>query len=287
MPDRPRPFSRRAFLKAAAHVLGGLALAGPLAWLYSTRVEAHWLAVERLNLQLPRLPKSFDGFALAQFSDLHFGPFIGPEQVRAAVDATLALRPDAIVITGDFVSQLSNREAEMIVQELSRVSAPDGAFAILGNHDWWTDSVVVAEAVQRAGLTLLRNEHVQLRRGDEILYLAGVDDVWEQKADLPRALAGIADDAPVILLAHEPDFADTAAADGRVLLQLSGHSHGGQVIIPFLGPVALPYLAHKYPLGRRQVGGMQVYTNRGIGMIAPPVRFNCRPEITLFTLHPA
>lgn len=281
---RPPRLSRRAFLYTALGLGGGLVLSGPLGWLYATRVEPDWLQVERVRVSLPRLPKSFHGLTIAQFSDLHLGPFVSAKEVRAAVDATLHLEPDVIVVTGDFVSRLSHGEAEIVVEELSRLAAPEGVFAILGNHDWWTNSGVVSEAVQRAGLTLLRNSNVGLSREGETLYLAGVDDVWEEQADLPLALTGVPEDAPTILLAHEPDYADTVTEEPRVILQLSGHSHGGQVQIPFHGPLALPYLGQKYPVGLRQVGDLWLYTNRGIGVVSPPVRFNCRPEVTLFTL---
>jgi uncharacterized protein len=283
MPRSPR-LSRRAFLYTALGLGGGLALSGPLGWLYATRVEPDWLEVEHVRVSLPRLPKAFHGLTIAQFSDLHLGPFIGAKEVRAAVDAALQLAPDVIVVTGDFVSQLSHGEAEIIVEELSRLAAPEGVFAILGNHDWWTNSAVVSEAVERAGLMLLRNANIGLSRNGETLYLAGVDDVWEEQADLPLALTGVPADAPAILLAHEPDYADIVTEESRVILQLSGHSHGGQVQIPFHGPLALPYLGQKYPVGLRQVGDLWLYTNRGIGVVSPPVRFNCRPEVTLFTL---
>ena len=109
----------------------------------------------------------------------------------------------------------------------------------------------------------------------------------EEFEDLDAALEGAPDRSTVILLAHEPDFADRVAADGRVALQLSGHSHGGQVRLPFIGAPMLPHLGRKYPYGLRRVGSMWLYTNRGVGVIAPPVRFNCRPEVTLLTLQPA
>lgn len=284
MTQKPRPLSRRAFLLAARNLAGGLALTAAPAWWYATGLEPQWVAVERVPLALPRLPRAFEGLTLAQISDLHFGPVIQPAYIHAALEVLLGLKPDLIVITGDFVSTLERDEAEQVTRALQRLSAPQGVFAILGNHDWWTDAEVVAQAVTRSGVRLLRNSHIRLEQGNERLYLAGVDDVWEQKADLNRALDGIPADAAIVLLAHEPDYADAVARDGRVSLQLSGHSHGGQVQLPFIGPVALPYLGRKYPVGWRRLGGLQLYTNRGLGMISPPVRFNCRPEVTLFTL---
>jgi hypothetical protein len=190
------------------------------------------------------------------------------------------------LITGDFVTRIGKKENGWIVETLGRLrnAARDGVWGVMGNHDWWTNEEGVANAVQRAGVTLLRNAYTQLWRGGESLYLAGVDDYWEAKADLARALSDIPMGATTVLMAHEPDFADVAALDERVSLQVSGHSHGGQVRLPGLGALALPRHARKYPMGWYQVNRMQLYTNRGVGMITPAVRFNCRPEITLFTL---
>jgi predicted MPP superfamily phosphohydrolase len=120
--------------------------------------------------------------------------------------------------------------------------------------------------------------------GGELLYLAGVDDGWSGQPDLKAALDEHRGNTPVILLAHEPDLADAFARDGRVSLQLSGHTHGGQVRVPALGPIILPYLGQKYDQGLHRVNDMWIYTNRGLGVIPPPVRLNCRPEITEITL---
>ncbi len=284
MPEpRPAVISRRAFLRRAGVVGAGLAAAPSLLW-YGKDVEPGFLEVTRLKLDLPRLPSVFEGMTIAQLSDIHFGPFVKTSEVREAIDATMELRPDLVVVTGDFVTRVSYGEAGLIVQEFSRLSAPMGVYGILGNHDIWNDLELVADAIRRAGMTLLRNSNVSLEAGSDRLYLAGIDDVWETRDDLALALKGVPDRACAILLAHEPDFADAASADGRVVLQLSGHSHGGQIKMPFWGPLHLPPLARKYPEGLRQVGKMWLYTNRGIGVVSPPVRFNCRPEVTLFEL---
>lgn len=275
-----RPLSRRAFLR----LLGGLALIPPASWLYVAELELRWLQVERVNVSLPRLPRAFHGLTIAQISDLHIGPYIGAEEVRAAVEAVMDLQADVIVITGDFVSSLVHEEANIIETELAPLSAPLGVYGIMGNHDWWNDRKVVRRAVEQAGLTMLQNERVPLIRAGETLYLAGIDDFWQGKADLSKALTSLTADARVILLAHEPDYADLAARDPRILLQLSGHSHGGQVRLPFIGPLELPRYAHRYPLGLQKAGDLWVYTNRGIGVTGLPVRFNCRPEVTLLTL---
>ena len=135
-------------------------------------------------------------------------------------------------------------------------------------------------ALTDVGITVLRNVACKVADG---LWVAGVDDVWERYADLDLALTGVPPGEAVVLLAHEPDYADTAAADGRVGLQISGHSHGGQVRLPILGPPILPYLATKYDAGKYRVKDMWLYVNRGVGLISPAVRFNCRPEVTVLT----
>ncbi len=272
--------SRRAFLR----LLGGAALVPPVSWLYVAEVELRWLRVERVSVFLPRLPRAFHGLTIAQISDLHVGPYIGAEEVRAAVEAVMRLNADVVVITGDFVSSLSHGEAKIIETELTPLSAPLGVYGIMGNHDWWNDRKVVRRAVEGAGLAMLQNERVPLTRAGETLYLAGVDDYWQGKADLSKTLNGLTADAPVVLLAHEPDYADLVAHDPRVLLQLSDHSHGGQVRLPIIGPLELPRYAHRYPLGLQKAGDLWVYTNRGIGVTGLPVRFNCRPEVTVLTL---
>ncbi|MDW8326890.1 MAG: metallophosphoesterase [Anaerolineales bacterium] len=253
-------------------------------WRY--RLVPEQLTVERVTIRLPHLPRAFHGFTLVQLSDFHYGPLVEPASLSIAFDVARALRPDLFVVTGDFVSRLTRAEGEWLQRELSRLSATEGAFAVLGNHDWWEDGDRVAEAVEAAGVRVLRNEHVVLQRDGAALYLAGVDDVRAGADDLPCALHGIPPEACVLLLAHEPYFAETAARTGRVALQLSGHSHGGQVRVPILEPLILWGLGHhKYPRGLNRVSEMLVYTNRGLGVVGLPLRYNCPPEVTHLTLH--
>ena len=276
-----RGLSRRAFLRTL--VYGSATLGG----VYSCGFERRWLKVEHVTIPVPRLPAAFDGLTVAQFSDLHLGGQMGPGFIRQAVDVTLSLKPDLILLTGDYVSRVTHGEPDMIVQELSRLSAPEGVWAILGNHDHWNNADVVAEALRHAGVSLLRNANGALLRSGQRLWIAGVDDVLTHYHDLPRALQGIPEGAATILLAHEPDFADKAAKDARVSLQLSGHSHGGQINLPYLTGLALPRLARKYVRGLHHVGDLWLYTNRGLGTTGLPLRLNSRPEVTLFTLTTA
>jgi len=266
-------------MAAAGAELGAFALGGA----YTIGAEPYWLAVERVTVALSGLPDALRGLTIAQISDLHVGHFIGQKDVARAVDVVQSLHPSLIVVTGDYVT-IAAEHASLCAPELARLHAPLGAFFILGNHDHWTNAPVVTRILRDAGLSLLINEGRLVESNGAAFWLAGVDDVWERHADLERALAGAPKDVLKVLLAHEPDYADVVAADGRVSLQLSGHSHGGQVRLPFVGSPVLPYLAIKYPYGLRRIGRMWLYTNRGIGIVSPPVRFNCRPEVTLISL---
>ncbi len=251
---------------------------------YAMEIEPNWLKTERVPVKLSGLPPKFSGYTIVQLSDLHLSKYNQRGRIHTAVDQAMKLKPDLIVLTGDFVSSLNGGEAEQLSQELGHLTAPDGVYAVLGNHDWWTDAQVVATTLETAGVDLLRNSHVALRREGETVYLAGVDDIWEGHDDLQTALDGIPAGEMVILLAHEPDFADEVSRDGRVALQLSGHTHGGIVRFPGLPAFVTPYLGHKYVDGLFTLGTMQLYVNRGVGVIRPPVRFGSRPELTLITL---
>lgn len=272
--------TRRWFLKGlAGSVVAGLpAAAGAV---YVTYVEPNWPRLERVEVPLARLPAALDGFRVIQLSDLHRGPDVAQEDVARAVDLALRQEVDLVVLTGDYVSG-SASYASSCAEALSALLELGDVVACLGNHDHWTDADAVAQALADVGIDVLRNAARPVAQG---LWLAAVDDVWERQSDLDRALERVPAGAVVLLLAHEPDYADDVAADGRVDLQLSGHSHGGQVCLPLIGPPILPYLAHKYPAGLYEVDRMWLYVNRGVGLVAPAVRFNCRPEVTVLTLR--
>ena len=276
--------SRRSFLKAALGSTLGLGALGIGGTAYATRVEPYALEITHLTLPLPNLPPAFDGLTVAQISDWHLGDWMTSEHMLTIAEQVNALKPDVIVATGDFVSRIWRPTPSAITHSLEALQAPEGVFAVLGNHDHWTDADVVGSAIRDAGTVLLNNANQPLVRGDDALYILGVDDVWEQKANLGHALTGIPDGAATILLAHEPDYADHVAYTRRVGLQLSGHSHGGQVRIPGYGAPVLPHLGQKYDMGLYHVDGTLLYVNRGVGMISPHVRFNCPPEITHITL---
>jgi predicted MPP superfamily phosphohydrolase len=282
--------SRRQFLAAAA--FGGVGVVGLGAGdIYTQTCD---LSLSRININLPRLPPRLEGFRIAQLSDFHYDRYLDWHIIADAVQATNALQPDAVVLTGDFVTQgffaghhdlRSAHYAEPCAQILSGLRSRFGAFAVLGNHDWYTDPGIVTEALRAHGIQVLRNQAAPLEHDGARLWLAGVDDVLGGGDNLDQALRRVPSSEPVVLLAHEPDYADSVPGD-RVDLQLSGHSHGGQIVLPLIGRPYLPPLARKYVAGWRRIGKLQLYTNRGVGTIMLPARFNCPPEITLFTLRP-
>jgi predicted MPP superfamily phosphohydrolase len=286
--DGPPQLTRRGFLRwtLGAGLAALAAGAGGLG--YAIAREPGWLVVERETVRVDgaRLPAALEGLKVLHLSDLHWGRYTGQVEVRAAVEAANSQAPDLIVVTGDYVLH-SAAYAAPCARELSALQAPLGVFAIPGNHDYWTDIGTVLNELRRAGLTVLRNSSRRLEVKGAPLWLVGIDDVWERRHDLDAGLADVPTDEPVLLLVHEPDYADQVArAPHRVFLQLSGHSHGGQVNLPVLGRPILPWLGRRYPAGLQDVPGsaLQVYTSRGIGVIEPPVRFNCRPEVAALTL---
>ena len=281
--------SRRDFLKLLKTGAIDLALLAAGGGIYSFLVEPGLVRVESVSLKLRRLTPGFSGIRMAQISDIHMGGWMNAEHLQNVVDLVVAQKPDVLLFTGDFlIGHVFDADSEQAVRDLITILTPLAAsfpsFAILGNHDYWTDPEAVREVLRSCNIADLTNTVFTMTRGAEKLHLCGVDDIWEGDVRMDNVLGQIANDGAAILLAHEPDFADTSAATGRFDLQVSGHSHGGQVVIPFIGPPILPYLGRKYPSGLYQVGKMYQYTSRGVGMGRLPVRFNCPPEITLFIL---
>jgi predicted MPP superfamily phosphohydrolase len=257
---------------------------------YGALVEPGLFSVETVSLMLERLPASFSGLRVAQISDIHMGGWMDLDRFQQVADLTLAEKPDILLITGDFLlGDATMTDIGQAVDDLITVLSPltrsIPSFAVLGNHDYWADSEAVRKMLTLSGVTDLTNTVFTLTRDSDKLHLCGVDDVWEGNVCLEEVMAQLEDDSAAILLAHEPDYADISAATGRFDLQISGHTHGGQVAIPIFGPPVLPYLGQKYPSGLYKVGNMFQYTNRGVGMSRLAIRFNCPPEITVFELQ--
>jgi hypothetical protein len=283
-------FSRRDFLKMARYFFLSFFMVGSGGLAYGIFIEPEELDVKEVEIILPRLAHQFSGYRIVQFSDLHMGGWMNGERLRKVVDVVKKQQPDLVVITGDFFNgpvwdENLIHAADELVLELSRLTADFKTLGILGNHDYWSDAGEARKALQRCGVIEIGNGHYSLERDGQELHIAGVDDIWYEHDDLDEVLSKLPETGESILLAHEPDFADKSAKTGRFGLQLSGHTHGGQIVLPFIGAPVLPRLGQKYPAGLYKVGDMWQYTNRGVGM-SLPIRFNCPPEITVFTLKP-
>ncbi len=273
--------NRRGFLKLGAASLAA-GLVGGVGYAAFNDVSQD-LTVERVIVPIHSLPEALEGFTIAQLSDIHLRPLTKPLLVQRAVALTNSLKPDLVVLTGDFVW----REVESIFELapiIAELNARFGVYGIYGNHELWTDVDVIQAGMKQAGIPLLVNQGATLHVNGTALHLAGLDDGWSGNPDMEAAMENAPAGATTILLLHEPDLADTYSLDPRLALQLAGHSHGGQIRLPGIGALVLPYLAQKYDLGLYRVGEMWLYTNRGIGVTNEPIRLNCPPEITLLTL---
>lgn len=244
------------------------------------------LEVVRVELPAPGLPPALDGLRIAQLSDLHLEPFTKPEDIQRTVEACNALRPDLIALTGDFVTH-SAKPAGLLAEMLGQLEAPHGVFACLGNHDFWSGAPEVERALTERRITLLRNGGRVVPVGKEALHLAGFDSAYVGRPAVARTLDGWNPRHALVMLMHEPDAADGIAAAGVQGVQLSGHTHGGQLVFAGRPPSYLRRARHgkKYLAGRYDVGGLQLYVNRGIGCVGLPLRIGCPPEITEITLR--
>jgi predicted MPP superfamily phosphohydrolase len=269
-------------------------MAGASALGFDGFLESYQPHVVRVEIPLARLPEAFDGFTIAQLSDFHYDDYFSVVPIRKAVSMVNSGKPDLIVLTGDFVTapkiKTSSRRrraanvAGPCAAILYELQARLGKFAILGNHDREAGGERVTGLLADHQIPVLRNRSVPLERGAERVWLVGIDDVLKGLPDLGAAIEKIPAKETKILLAHEPDFADESSLQA-VDLQLSGHSHGGQIWIPGIGAPWLPALSKKYPRGLYKVGNLTLYTNIGIGTIDVAIRINCQPEITLITLR--
>ncbi|MEM9217802.1 MAG: metallophosphoesterase [Cyanobacteria bacterium P01_F01_bin.150] len=252
---------------------------------YVLHVEPNWIEIVPVTVDMPHLDPAFNGTRIVQISDTHMDKsWMTSQRLQRIVQVIEQQNPDLVVITGDLIDHDPVAASPLMIKPLTHLASQYPTFAVLGNHDYWGDPHPIRDALAKTPVNELANQVHTITRENAKLHITGVDDVWMKRDRLDLVLDQLPDDGAAILLVHEPDFADKAAATGRFDLALSGHSHGGQVRIPFKGAAWLPSYARRYPLGQYQVGNMTQYTNRGIGMSTLNVRFNCRPEITVFTL---
>jgi predicted MPP superfamily phosphohydrolase len=246
-------------------------------------LEPNNIVLERKQVRLTRLPNAFDGFRIVLLTDLHLHPFTTTSLIRRTVEISNALKPDLVLLGGDFVCGFAEAALEL-APILEGLNAKHGLFAVLGNHDHYRGARIVLEGLRRASIRVLMNEGVGLTIGEGSIYLAGVDSVSAGQPNPRAAFSAWKNEAVSLALVHEPDYIDQLSRLVQVDLQLSGHTHGGQVRVPGLGAIVLPAWGRTYVKGLHRVGSSQVYTSRGIGMVGVPFRFNCQPEVTEITL---
>ncbi|MFC2950267.1 metallophosphoesterase [Virgibacillus sediminis] len=280
--------TRRSFIKKALGSLLALAGFGGGAYYYAREVEPYMLQVIEENISLANIPSAFEHFRIIQFTDTHIGFHYDLRQFQTLVKEINNLNPDLIVFTGDLVDE-PNRYSweEGLTDALSMLKAPFGKFWVYGNHDhggYGTEKL--AEVMESAGFTLLQNSHTVIEKDTDRFILAGIDDAILGRPDIRESLSRVNPDLLTIMLAHEPDVAD-AVAEFPVDIQLSGHSHGGQVQLPFIGHLYTPSLAEKYVEGKYNFHSnrLSLYVSRGIGTTRLPYRFLCKPEIQVYTLN--
>lgn len=263
-------------------------------WTYAVRVEPTWLEVNCIPVPISRLPSSFAGFKVLQMTDFHGGRFVSSEYLDEAVELAARQNPDVVALTGDFIHK-GNGHIERVARSLGRLRAPGGVYAVLGNHDYSVHNALgrrrnpdlhrqVADALAAHGISVLRNQAVPIRRGDDAIQLVGMEDLWSRQCDPEVSFAGLSPDQPRIVLAHNPLTVELLH-QRRCDLMLSGHTHGGQVVLPGLGRVALGPGGRRFCAGMYRVGATWLYVNKGIGH-GVPIRYQVRPEIAVFALQP-
>ncbi|MFG0245666.1 MAG: metallophosphoesterase [Phycisphaerales bacterium JB052] len=295
--DGPENPSRRAFL---AHGVLGVGAVGAVASpTYATLVEPWSMKVRRYSIPIKGLPEAFEGLRLVQFSDSHLGPRIPASFVEFAVKQVVGLRPDVLLLTGDYIHDGTGEidQAAALCKPMID-AARFGAVGVLGNHDWWGDGPAMVSALRAQGVRMIDNARVWLDGSggglgeDPVpggLAFVGLGDLMEDTIDTGRAFASVDESTPRIVLAHHPDTAELPVlvdpGSPRVDLMFSGHTHGGQVRLPFIGTPLVPSrFGSKYAGGLVQGPACPVVVSRGIGMSLLPVRFGVPPEIVEVTL---
>jgi hypothetical protein len=274
--------TRRDFLRGAA---AAPLLAISATSLYASLIEPHNYRITETDIFVQELPLAFEGFRIAQITDVHHSRLVAIAEVHRVVEAAMSTKPDLIALTGDYTTSY-RRYIEPCAEALGTLSAPEGVWAVLGNHDHYTDSLLTMRALERRHIGVLENANTVITRGGDSLQLVGVGDWTWARADWARALHGIDKRRPSVMLSHQPVVLDLPQSDG-VSLILSGHTHGGQVSLPFIGAPIRYGRDFKYVQGLYQKNGTQLYVSAGTGVIGMPVRLGVRPEISVLKLRRA
>jgi uncharacterized protein len=236
-------------------------------------------------VRIADLPVEFAGLTIAHLSDIHHGPYTSLDYINRCVEIVNSLGPDIVALTGDYTFA-GKSYIEPCAEVLKGLRPRIDTYAVLGNHDYYASAGLVARAFRAAGLNLLIDQKERLEHRGEKLWVMGLDDLYYGETDLRRMMREISQEEPKIVLAHEPDFIETFAEKNKHAdLIMSGHTHGGQIRLPLLGAPQVPSkYGQRYAMGLNHKGAMQIYTTRGIGTIILPTRFDCPPEIVLYTL---
>jgi len=275
------PLSRRQFLRGLV-ATPLVALSATAA--YTRLIEPYNYWVSETDIFIRDLPQAFEGFRLTQLTDIHHSRILGINEVRRVVSLAQQTKPDMFVLTGDY-STSYRRYIEPCAEALSALTAPEGVWAVLGNHDHYTDPELTTRALQRHRIAVLNNAHTILQRGSDSIQLSGIDDWSWNAADWGRAFSGLKTNSPTILLSHQPTVLDLEQTR-KVALVLSGHTHGGQLKFPLLGaPARFATQDLKYARGLFRSGNTQLYVSAGTGVIGLPMRFGVRPEIAVLRLR--
>ncbi|HWO74880.1 MAG TPA: metallophosphoesterase [Bacillus sp. (in: firmicutes)] len=284
-----KKISRRSFLKNGFKTVGASIASISGGYYYAKHLEPYWLEINSYSIKKQSIPQGFTGTKIVQFSDTHLGFHYELQDLTLAADKIMALKPDIIVFTGDLMDEPQNYPySEQIIPILQSLTAPLGKYAVYGNHDhggYGTN--LYGQIMKRSGFTLLQNEVVTIAKNSDFFYLAGLDDPMLGTPDFQAITDKMGADTFKLLLSHAPDLADTASTFG-FHFQLSGHSHGGQVQIPFIGALVKPPFGEEYYDGFYEINKNQnltLYVNRGLGTTRLPFRFLSRPEITVFQLE--
>jgi predicted MPP superfamily phosphohydrolase len=248
-------------------------------------IERYLIVTSYYRIPVPNLPTPFQGLRIVHLSDIHHGALVPLSIVRWVVNRTNRIARDLVLLTGDYVHERSSHEQmDRVWPVLGELTAPEGVYATLGNHDHWADTERSWRWLARTGFDLHHRSVVLVREGEQ-LWIVGAGDLWEDHVPLDDLLAGIPEEACRIVLAHNPDTADTGFAE-RIDLMLSGHTHGGQVRVPGLGAPVLPVQNKTYSSGLvYSPRGLAIFISRGIGWAVYPVRLNCLPEIAVLELE--
>ncbi len=275
--------NRRQFLKCTI----GSSCASILAISYPVFIERYLVQFNIYRIPVPRLPEEFSGIKLLHISDLHYGALVPFSFVEKLFQKVQAIDKDVIVCTGDYIHERNNtKQINTIWPLLSKLVAPEGVFSVLGNHDHWGDTERSLYWLEKSGQNA-RSKAIPIERKGQRLWVVGVGDLWEDDIDIDKVLREVPKDECRIVLAHNPDSADNPY-EGEVDLMISGHTHGGQVNVPFFGPPVLPVKNKSYSSGLvSTTKGQSLFISRGIGWAIYPVRFNCFPEIPILELTAA